>query len=153
MDTEKGLETIEQTDSVSGEKENIEDELKSRDARIIRLEQDVAAKESEIAALKNELDGLKQAVDGRDKAMAQAVADFKEMVVAANPGLPPELIAGATIEAVKESLKNARAVVEKVRQEMDAAAARTRIPAGAPQRAAPDFSGLSPREKIQQGLK
>ena len=153
MDTEKGLETIGPTSGVAGEKENIEDELKSRDARIIWLEQAVATKESEIAALKNELDGLRQAVDGRDKALGQAVADFKEMVVADNPGLPPELIAGSTVEAVKESLKNARAIVEKVRQEIDAAAARTRIPAGAPQRAAPDLSGLSPREKIQQGLK
>ena len=153
MDTEKGLETIAPASGVAGEKENTEDELKSRDARIIRLEQAVATKESEIAALKNELDRLKQAVDGRDKALGQAVADFKEMVVADNPGLPPELIAGSTVEAVKESLKNARAIVEKVRQEIDAAAARTRIPAGAPQRAAPDLSGLSSREKIQQGLK
>jgi uncharacterized coiled-coil protein SlyX len=152
MDTEKQPENAEQDHGFSEKRENIEDELMSRGARIIKLEQALATKESEIAALKNELDGLRRAVDGRDKALAQAVADFKEMAVAASPGLPPELIAGATIEAVKESLKNARAVVEKVRQEIDAAAARARIPAGAPQRAAPDLSGLSPREKIQQGL-
>ena len=150
---EKQLENIAQTGSVSGEKEDLDEKLKFRDARIIGLEQLLAAKESETAALKNELDGLKQALDGRNKALAQATADFKQMLVEANPGLPPELIGGDTITAVKDSLKYARAVVDKVRQEIDAAAARTRIPAGAPQRAAPDLSGLSPREKIQQGLK
>jgi len=153
MDTEKQPENTEQKGGVSEKQENIENELKARGARIIKLEQDLATKESEILALKNELDGLKQAVVDRDKAMAQAVADFKETVIQANIGLPPELIAGDTIAAVKESLHNARAVVEKVRQEMDAAAAQARIPAGAPQRLAPDLSGLSPREKIQQGLK
>jgi len=153
MDTEKQPGNIEQNGSKTDENRNVEEELKSRDARIIKLEQDLAVKESEMAALKNELDVLGQALDGRDKAMAQAVADFKEMVVVANPGLPPELIAGDTIAAVKESLDNARAVVDKVRQDMDAATAKTRIPAGAPQRLAPDLSGLSPREKIQQGLK
>ncbi len=153
MDTEKQPENIAQNGSKTDENHNVEEELKSRDARIIKLEQDLAVKESEMAALKNELDVLGQALDGRDKAMAQAVADFKEMVVVANPGLPPELIAGDTIAAVKDSLDNARAVVDKVRQDLDAAAVRVRIPAGAPQRLAPDLSGLSPREKIQQGLK
>jgi uncharacterized coiled-coil protein SlyX len=152
MDTEKQPENIAQTGSVSEERENLEEQLKFRDARIIGLEHVLVAKESEIAALKNELDGLKQALDGRDKTLAQAAVDFKQMIIETNPGLPPELIAGDTILAVKESLKNARAVVDKVRQEMDAAAARARIPAGAPQRAAPDLSGLSPREKIQHAL-
>jgi uncharacterized coiled-coil protein SlyX len=110
MDTEKQPENTEQDNGFSEKQENTEDELKSRGARIIKLEQDLATKESEIAALKNELEGLRQTVDGRDKALAQAVADFKEMAVAASPGLPSELIAGATIEAVKDSLKNARAV-------------------------------------------
>ena len=153
MDTEKQPEDIAQNGNKTDEKNNVEDELNARDARIIKLEQDLAASESEIAALKSELDVLRQSLDGRDKAMAQAVADYREAVIEADPGLPPGLIAGDTIAAVKESLKNACAVVEKVRQDMDAAAAKTRVPAGAPQRLAPDLSGLSPREKIQQGLK
>jgi predicted RNase H-like nuclease (RuvC/YqgF family) len=156
MDTEKVPETPEKTNSVTEDKNNEEArvaEIKSRNVAILKLEQDLAAKESEIAALKKELDGLRQALDERDKTIAQAVADYKETVIEANPGLPPELIAGDTIAALKWALKNARAVVDKVRQDMDAAAAKTRIPAGAPQRLAPDLSGLSPREKIQQGLK
>jgi uncharacterized coiled-coil protein SlyX len=160
MDTEK---ESEKNEKVDGENEDSEDlkrenevltnEIKTPDVLILKLEQELTAKESEITTLKKELDELKQAMDKTSKAMVQAVAAYKEMVVQANPGLPVELISGDTIAAINESVKNARGVVEKVRQEMEAAAARTRIPAGAPPRLAPDLSGLSPREKIQQGLK
>jgi SMC interacting uncharacterized protein involved in chromosome segregation len=160
MDTEKEQE---KNETVDGESENIDslqpenealaEAVKSRDATIVRLEEVIRAKESEIDSLKKERDELKQALDEAGQAIAQAVAAYKEMVVQANPGLPAELITGDTIDAVKESLKNARAIMDKVRQEMEAAAASTRVPAGAPPRAPLDLSGLSPREKIQQGLK
>ncbi len=157
METEKTKNT--EAGGEGGDKEVLRDEnealaaeVQARGAAIVKLEQEVAAKESEIAALKKEMDGLKQALDGLIGEIPRAVAAYKEMIVQANPGVLPDLITGDTIEAVKESLKNARAIMDKVRQEMEAEAARTRVPAGAPQRAAPDFSGLSAREKIQQAL-
>jgi predicted RNase H-like nuclease (RuvC/YqgF family) len=160
MDTEKEQEKNEkvdgegeESDSLKRENEALARELKSRDATIIRLEENLAAKDEEIVALKKDLDELRQALDETGKAIPQAVAAYKEMVVQANPGLPAELITGDTIEAVKESVKNARAIMERVRQEMEAAAARTRIPAGAPQRAPLDLSALSAREKIQYAIR
>jgi predicted RNase H-like nuclease (RuvC/YqgF family) len=160
MDTEKEQE---KNETVDGESETIDglrresevlaEAVKSRDAAIVRLEDVIREKESEIDSLKSERDELKQALDEAGQAVALAVAAYKEMVVQANPGLPAELITGDTIEAVKESVENARAIMDRVRQEMEAAAARTRVPAGAPPRAPLDFTGLSPREKIQQGLK
>ena len=81
------------------------------------------------------------------------MATYKEIVVQANPGVLAEMITGDTIEEVNESLKNARAIMERVRQEMEAEAARTRIPAGAPQRAPLDLSALSAREKIQYAIR
>jgi predicted RNase H-like nuclease (RuvC/YqgF family) len=143
----------EEIDSLKRENEALAREIKSRDAMLIKLEQDVAAKDQEIVALKMNLNELKQALDELGKAIPQAVAAYKEMIVQANPGLPAELITGDTIEAVDESVKKARAIMEKVRQEMEAAAARTRIPAGAPQRAPLDLSGLSAREKIQYAIR
>ncbi len=160
MDTEKEQKQQEKVESENGESENLKrenevlkDELKTRDSMIIKLEQGLAAKESEIVALKKELDELKQAVDEANKAIAQAVTAYREMAVEATPGLPAELIRGDTIEAIDESVRNARAIMEKVRQEIETEAARTRIPVGAPRRAPLDLSALSPREKIQQGLK
>jgi hypothetical protein len=53
-----------------------------------------------------------------------------------------------TVDALEDSDK-AR---DNARREIEAEAARSRIPAGAPQRTPPDMSGLSAREKIQYGL-
>ena len=159
MDTEKEQETAGRVAEEGGEadilrsrNEALASEVKARGAAIIQLEQALAAKESEIAALKEQLEGLKQSLDDTAKAISEAAAAYKEMVVEANPGILPELITGATIEEIRRSLKNARAIMDRVRQEMEAAAAKTRIPAGSPQRTPLDLSGLSSREKIQQGL-
>ena len=143
----------EESDSLKRENEALTRELKSRDSTIIRLEQDLAAKDNEITAMKRDLGDLRQALDETGEAIAQAVAAYKEMIVQANPGLPAELITGDTIGEVDESVKNARAIMDKVRQEMEAEAARTRIPAGSPQRAPLDLSALSAREKIQYGIR
>lgn len=160
MDTEKGQEKDEKVDSESEiidslqrENEALADEVKSRDAAILKLEEVLKAKESEISSLKKERDELKRGLEEAGKAITQAVAAYKEMVIQANPGLPAELITGDTIDAVKESVKNARSIMDKVRQEMEAAAAKTRVPPGAPQRAPADLSGLSAREKIQYAIR
>jgi uncharacterized protein (DUF3084 family) len=134
------------------ENEALTQELKSRDAAIIRLEQALATKDSEIVALKQALDEAERKLAELGQALAQAVASYKALVVQANPGLLAELITGDTVEEVNESLKNAQTLVERVRQEMEAEASKTRIPAGAPQRAPLDLSALSPREKIQYAI-
>ena len=134
------------------EKEALTRELRSRDAAIIRLEQALAGKDSEIVALKQALGEAERKLAELGQALAQAVAAYKEMIVQTNPGVLAELITGDTVEEVNESLKNAQALVERIRQEMEAEVSRTRIPAGAPQRAPLDLSALSPREKIQYAI-
>jgi len=62
------------------------------------------------------------------------------------------MIKGETIEAINESVKSAKALVERVKQEMRAENARVRVPAGAPQRTLPDLSALSAREKIKYAM-
>ena len=139
-------------DSLKQENESLARELKSRDATIVRLEQALAGKDSEIAALKQALDEAERKMSELGGALAQAVAAYKELVVQANPGVLAELITGDSIEEVNEALKNAQALVDRVRQEMEAEAAKTRVPAGAPQRAPIDLSSLSAREKIQYAI-
>jgi predicted RNase H-like nuclease (RuvC/YqgF family) len=137
---------------VRRENEALAREAEARLAHITRLEQTMAGKDAEIATLKQSLDEAKRALDELGKALAGAVAAYKELIVRENPGLLADLITGDTIAAVDESLKQARALVERVRQEMEAEAARTRVPAGSPQRAPLDLSGLSAREKIQYAI-
>ena len=127
-------------------------QLEEREAALARLEQALAGKDSELAALKQALADDEKSLTETEEALAQAVASYKEMVIEANPGVLAELITGATIDEVNESLQNARALMDRVRQEMEAEASRTRVPAGAPQRAPLDLSGLSPREKIQYAI-
>jgi len=115
-------------------------------------EQAVAGRDGEIATLKQALADSDKKLSELSNALSQAVASYKEMVIKLNPGVLAELITGDTIEEVDESLKNAQALVERVRQEMEAEASRTKVPAGAPQRAPLDLSALSPREKIQYAI-
>jgi uncharacterized coiled-coil protein SlyX len=139
-------------DSLKLEKESLARELKSRDDAIAKLEQALAGKDSEVTAMKQALDDTTQKLKDMGEVLPKAVAAYKEIVAQANPGILAEMINGDTIEGINESLKNARALVERVRQEVGAEAARVRVPAGAPQRTPLDMSALSPREKIQYAL-
>ena len=116
------------------------------------LEQSLAGKDSEISLLSRSLEEAQNDAAELTGALAQAVAAYRELVVRMNPGVLADMIAGDSIEGINESLASARAVMDKVRREVEADAARARVPAGAPQRTSPDMSALTAREKIQYGL-
>jgi uncharacterized protein (DUF3084 family) len=144
--TENNLEVLQ------NEKEALIRELASRESTIARLEQELADRDSEVATQKWALDEAENTISGLNDALAKAVTDYKVQVVQSHPGVLAELVTGDTIEDVNESLKNAQALMERVRQEVEDEASRTRVPAGAPQRAPADLSALSPREKIQYAI-
>ena len=70
----------------------------------------------------------------------------------AEPGLPEDLVAGATIEELQASRERARQIVERVRGRLEEQALLERTPSGAPARSDVDVSSLSPEEKIRLGL-
>jgi multidrug resistance efflux pump len=139
-------------ESLRLQNETLKHELKDRDSTILRLEQETADRESKLEALKQTIADAEARIGEVNKDLAQAVAAYKEQVVRGNPGIPADMIAGETVEEVDASLMQALALVEKVRQEMEAEASKMRIPGGAPQRKPMDLSGLSPREKIQYAI-
>jgi chromosome segregation ATPase len=145
-------EAVSEVDGLKLEKESLTRELKSRDAAIARLEKALADKDGEMTTMKQALDDSRRMLDEIGQKLPKAVTAYRELAVQANPGLLAEMVKGNTIEEINESLKSARAIVEKVRQEMDTEAARVRVPAGAPQRVPLDLSALSPREKIQYAI-
>jgi len=159
MVTKKEPELIDELEAAKGQaeemkqqKETLTRQLESRDAVITRLEKAFAAKDSELATLKQSFtEAGKKSVE-LENALAQAVSSYRAMIVESNPGVLAELITGDTIDEVNESLKNARALIDKVKQEMEAEVSRTKVPAGAPQRAPLDLSVLSPRDKIQYAI-
>ena len=113
--------------------------LASAEARIAELE----------AALVESGEKLTQANDS----LTEAVLSYKRMVTETNPEVPEDLIAGDSIMAIEESLKQGKNLINRVKQGLEAEIQAVRIPAGAPQRTAPDLSALSPREKIQYSIR
>ncbi len=157
--TDTGQETAAEVEAVKmelgglrQERETLLREVATGKNTVQALEQTLAERESEITALKQSLeDGEKRLLEVNET-LAQAVANYRALVVEQNPGVLAELISGGSIAEVNEALRNARALVTRVKQEVEAEAAQTRVPFGAPQRAALDLSALSSREKIQYGI-
>ena len=139
-------------DRLKQEKSVLARELEFREAAIARLKQELTGKDSEITALKEAMAEAAAKLTGVNDTLAEAVASYKAMVVESGPGVLAELITGDTVAEVDESLKNARKLVDRVRQEIEEEASKTKVPAGAPQRAPMDLSSLSPREKIQYAI-
>ncbi len=139
-------------DRLKQEKAALARELEFREAAIARLKQELTGKDSEVTALKEAAAEAEAKLTGVNDTLAEAVASYKAMVVESGPGVLAELITGDTVEEVDESLKNARKLVDRVRQEIEEEASKTKVPAGAPQRVPMDLSSLSPREKIQYAI-
>jgi hypothetical protein len=107
--------------------------------RIAQLEQGIASRDSEMAAIKESLSG--------------AVAKYRAVLLATAPEVPAELVKGESIAEIDASLEQARGIVSKVRQQLEAEAEANKVPAGAPERTPQDLSALSPAEKIAYALR
>ena len=129
-----------------------DEELAEAVARISELEQALADKESEIADMKQSQAELEDRLSATSGALDEAVASYRALAIQTNPEVMEELITGDTIEAIDESLKKARSLVDKVKQGLESEVSLARVPAGAPERRSPDLSALSPREKIQYAM-
>ena len=84
---------------------------------------------------------------------AEQLGRLREVLVAAHPDAVPELIAGATFEALLDSVAGARAAFTRVRDEA-ARALTAGVPRGGGTREIDPavFAGLSPEGKIAVGL-
>lgn len=112
------------------------DELQSR---ITQLEQGISSRDSELTVIKESLSG--------------AVVKYRAAVLASAPEIPAELVKGESIDEIDASLEQARGIVSKVRQQLEAEAEVNKVPTGAPERTAQDLSALSPAEKIAYALR
>ena len=129
-----------------------DEELARANARLIELEQAVAGKDSEITSLTQSQAELEERLTTIGNSLAETVASYKAVVIQANPEVIEELVSGDTIESINESLRQAKTLVSKVRQGVEAEISLAKVPAGAPERTSPDLSALSPSEKIQYAI-
>ena len=120
--------------------------------RIMELGGDLQAREEEIATLKTESETKDVSLTQLQATLDGALAEYKSLVVSANPLFSEELIQGNTLDEIKASVEKANAVVGKVKASLESQANLTTIPAGAPAATPVDLSALSTREKITRGL-
>ena len=103
----------------------------------------------------DELDRLRADLDAEREARRAAVARYREAVLAAEPALPPDLVAGDSLAEVDTSVESARRAVAQIRERLAAEAdedATRGFPVGAPGRLEPSVEGMSSAEKIALGL-
>ncbi len=107
---------------------------------------------NENQALEEKLSVSEGLLSQANTSITDLVSAYKESLALSNPSIPVALITGDTIQAVNQSLENARVMVDKVKANLETEIASGKVPAGAPPRTEPDLSALSPREKIQYAI-
>jgi hypothetical protein len=134
-----------------------EAERRSAEATELRLQVDTLQAEATertafAASLQAQVESLEAQIgEARERSRSDALR-YRDLVLGHEPDLPADLVFGNSIEAVEDSLVQARQTVAQVRQHLEQEALAHRVPMGAPVRAAPDLSGLSAAEKIRLGL-
>lgn len=133
---------------IRADNERLQMEAADTEARLSELTETLAEARAELARSEEEAETLRGA-------LAEAVAQFRQASLAAEPELPDDLVTGETIEDVTRSLAAARSLVQQVRERLagESGASGPRVPPGAPARRPPDLDALSSREKIAEGLR
>lgn len=121
-----------------------------RQLEAARLE--LAQHEDAAAEREREIAALREGVVAADERASGAAARYRELMLAAEPALPAELVNGDSVEALDASAALARQTVAQVRQHIEQQAQAIRVPAGPAFRGPPDAPDLTPAEKIRRGL-
>jgi chromosome segregation ATPase len=127
--------------------------------RLEAVEAELASERERAGELTGQIEGLQTELAGRQEETQElharllaAAGKHREVLLAAAPELPAELVAGETIEELDAAAERARQTVRQVRERLESEARAGRMPTGSPPRGSPDFSTLSSIEKIRLGL-
>jgi len=115
-------------------------------------QQQLAELEAALVEAKKSLEIRTGENDRLKAALDDAVSAYRRLAVGSSPLYSDDMISGSSVEEIDASIKKVNGLIKKMRSSIEAELKELTIPAGAPERSAPDTSGLSPREKIKQGL-
>lgn len=118
-----------------------------RDSRIIELERALDDARRDVELLKADQAKVEKSLAEQ---LANAGNRYKTLALASSPEIPAELVQGQTVEEVEASMAQARAVVQKVREQL--AAQAPPVGGGAPVRQEPDPEQLSALDKIRYAI-
>ncbi len=116
-------------------------------------EAEATAQEAGQAARAEQLAALEREMAAERERTRAAVTRYRQAVLAAEPELPEELVSGASLEEVEQSLTAARRAVATIRERLAVEGQQGGgFPVGAPARGAASTAGMSAAEKIAFGL-
>ena len=112
-----------------------------------------AALQAELAEARGALESERASRERLEADLAAAVESCRQALLASAPELPAELVQGSTVAELEAAFASAKALADRVRQQVESEAAQERVPAGAPPRRGVDASALSSQQKILLGLR
>ena len=116
------------------------------------LEGRVAELEKQLEQSETQRNESEEKLSTARKSLAEAVSRYRTMLLESMPEAPESMVIGETVDEVDRSFNEAKALVRKVRREVEEKLAKERLPAGSPTRSPADFSSLTPIEKIRSAL-
>ena len=138
-------------------KEELADALVQMDslqAAVADAEARAATGRDRLAGLQGELEAVRGENERLGARLRESAIKYRDARLAAAPEIPSDLVTAEEMEEIEGQLAAAERVVSEMREKMERERRRETpaVPAGAPVRRAPDFSGLPPAEKIRVGL-
>jgi len=130
----------------------VEEATAGKDTRIAELEAQLAESTTQLEGKTKELEAAATELTAVNQTKSEALAKYLGMAKALNPTIPEAIIGGETIAEIEQSVEKGKAIVEAVKKTLEAEAAATKVPAGAPTRGEISLEGLSPKEKIAAGI-
>jgi DNA repair exonuclease SbcCD ATPase subunit len=107
---------------------------------------------AQIEALQSEVASLREGLTAAQDQARSTATKYRDAILAVAPEVPADLVRGDSIEEIEASLAQARQIVSRLREHLEAQTPAP-VPAGAPPRTRQEFSDLSPQEKIALGLR
>jgi len=138
-------------------KEELADALAQMDslqAAVADAEARAVTGRERLAGLQGELEAVRGENQRLGARLRESAVKYRDARLAAAPEIPADLVTAEEMEEIEGQLAAAERVVSEMREKMERERRRETppVPAGAPVRRAPDFSGLPPAEKIRVGL-
>ena len=129
----------------SSEEDKNNKEPSPLEGRVAELEQQLEQAESQRSEGEEQLSTTQ-------KALAEAVSRYRALLLTSTPEAPESMVIGETVDEVDHSFAEAKALVQRVRRDVEERLAKERLPAGSPTRGPASFSSLSSMEKIRAAL-
>jgi hypothetical protein len=129
-------------------------EIAAWQEKVATLEASLTSKSGELTEAKKSLDAGAADIASLKLAAQAAVNAYRNLAISTNPLFTPDLITGGTIEEINASVERVKGLLGRVRTHVEAELKASVVPAGAPAgRTEPDTSGLSPKDKISEGIR